>query len=155
MAKKTPIEMLTEATAQAEALTASIEAMKTEHAQAVSDLTAQVTALTGERDTLKAEAEKAATEKAAADTARAESDKAVADLSAKLTVAEQKLKDPALLAAAGKEAAKPVEGLTGGDGGSVDAKSEQLAKLEKQYAAEKDPVVKGRIRRELVELKNK
>jgi len=155
MSKKTPVEMLEEATGQVAALTQAADTLKAEHATAIGALTEQVQALTKERYTLIGQADAAVAKVAELEQAKAESDKAIADITGKLTVAEQKLKDPALLAAAGKEAAKPVEGLTGGDGGSVEAKAEQLAKLEKQYAAEKDPVVKGRIRRELVELKNK
>jgi len=149
--KKTPVQLLEDATIRADLLAHDIEALKAEHGKTVADLAGKVDALTKERDILKAQAEAGAAKVAELEAAKAATDAALADLTGKLTVAEGKLKDPAMLAAGASVAPAPVAGLTGGADGEQESKDALLARLDKEYKAERDPQSRAVLRKKIIE----
>ena len=124
-------------------LTAKLTAAQTEAADKITALETSVTALTGERDTFKAQAEKSAADLNAAQ-AEIGNIKAASDaLALKVQGLEAKLADPSFKAA-GTPGTDPVP-----QGGSTD-KGEAVAALQAAYDKETDPVRKSEIGAQLV-----
>ena len=149
--KKTPVQLLEDATIRADLLAHDIEALKAEHGKTAADLSGKVDALTKERDTFKAQAEAHGAKVAELEAAKAATDTALAELTGKLTVAEGKLKSPEMLAAGASVAAVPISGLAGAADGTQESKAEALARLDKEMKATADPQARAVLRKKIVE----
>lgn len=142
MADKTIVEQLTAANTAVADLTGKLTAAQTEAAGKITALEASVTALTGERDTFKAQVEKAGVDLKAANDQLAAIKAQAGELTEKVKGLESRLADPSFQAAAAP-GTKPVDA-----GGNTEAAA-AIADLQAEYDKEKDPKAKARIREQL------
>jgi chromosome segregation ATPase len=149
MPDPTIVEQLTAQTAAVADLTAKLTAAQTEAAAKVAGLEQSVQALTAERDTFKAQAEKAGVDLKAAQDQVAVSAKAIEDAGAKVTALEARLADPSFKAAA----------VTGTDpvpqGQKAEDAPKTLKQLEAAYLDENDPIKLEVLRQQIFEAQNK
>jgi hypothetical protein len=143
MADKTIVEQLSAANAAVAELTGKLTAAQTEAAAKVTSLEASVAALTGERETFKAQAEKAGVDLNAANDQLAAITGQANELTEKVKGLEARLADPSFKAAGGT-GEKPVDA-----GGNVEAGA-AIADMQAAYDKEKDPVKKSILGAKLV-----
>jgi hypothetical protein len=147
MPEKTVVEQLAAATTTVADLTAKLTA----ESGKVTALEASVKALTAERDTFKATAEKATADLTAEQGKHGVTAKALEDSTAKVKNLEAKLADPSFKAAdAGGAPVVPQGTKPASEGEPM-----TLAKLEAAYMAETDPVKLEALRKQIFEAQAK
>ena len=144
----TPVQQLEKATAELSGLKAELATLK---ADAVTK-GAAIEALTKERDTFKGQAEASTLKVSALEAEKGTLSQSIKDVQGKLDDATAKLKDPSLLAAAGKEHAGPIGGMSAGADQTVIPLADQVKALEAKIKAESDPVEKAKLRAQLNKL---